>query len=244
VERLFTSVTDQEYAAVVWVFVESGNVRVELHTGTGFFPDPNMASLKRATPTRGITTLWIVTIQGMIATGTAGRIRVVAHEAPATFYVDAAMVVKNAYAPAEGVFVADNTATDLWYKTYDALQESKDPKTTYDIAGIDFFEYDKGGYPDDEIKTGDTIKVIDEEIGINSSLRVIKKSFNALEPWSTARFEVSNVPNRLTGLVQAIIDKDKDFNRAIINRAVRLKEQAVQERATAGRPIIEFSEVT
>ena len=74
-------------------------------------------------------------------------------------------------------------------------------------------------------------------------MRVIKKSFNALEPWSTARFEVSNVPNRLTGFIQRIFDKEKDFNRAIVNRAVRLTQQVSQERATAGKPIVEFSEL-
>lgn len=242
VERTFTAVTDKEYASVVWVFVESGNVRVELKTGTNFFPDENIASVKRATPTRAQTTLWVVTIQGLIASGTSGAIRVLAHEGAATFYVDAAMVVANAYAPEEGVFIADNSATTLWYETYDALQEAKDPKLTYDVDGLDLFEYDRVGYSVDQITPGDTIKVLDEELLIDVSLRCTKKTNDLLEPWKS-KFEISNAPKRLTSTVQTLKINDQNNARALANRAVRMTQQISLERATAGAPIIEFAEL-
>lgn len=242
IQRTFTAIADKEYASVVWVFVESGNVRVELKTGTNFFPDENIASVKRATPTRAQTTLWVVTIQGLIATGTSGAIRVLAHEGAATFYVDAAMVVESAYAPTEGVFIADNSATTLWYETYDALQDAKDPKLTYDVDGLDLFEYDRAGYSGDQITPGDTIKVVDEELGIDVSLRCIKKNSDILEPWKT-RFEISNAPKRITEEVENLKMRDLANARTVANRAIRIAQQFSLERATASAPVIEFAEL-
>ncbi len=243
IERTFTAITDKEYASIVWVYVETGgSVRVELRTGTNFFPDENIESAKRATPIRAQTTLWVVTIQGLIASGTSGAIRIVAHEGAATFYVDAAMVVENAYAPAEGTFIADNSATTLWYETYDALQDAKDPQLTYDIEGIDLFEYDKAGYSGDEITPGDVIKVADEELNINLSLRCVKKTADLLEPWR-ARFEISNAPNRITKQIEFLKAKETAVALAVINRAVRLSQQVSLQRAVEGTPVIEFAEL-
>lgn len=242
VERTFTAVTDKEYASVTWVFVESGKVRVELRTGTSFYPDENVESLKKATPTRAQTTLWIVTIQGLIAAGTSGSMRIVAQDGAATFYVDAALVLQNAYAPTEGVFIGDNSATDLWHETYTALQDAKDPRLTYDVDGLDLFEYDKAGFADDEIIPGDTITVNDEELGISAQLRCVKKSFDILEPWR-ARFEVSNSPNRLTKQVERQKKKELDSARAVANRAVRLTQQFAVERGTSRQPTIEIAEL-
>lgn len=244
IERTFTAVTDKEYAAACWVFVASGQVRFELHTGTSFYPDLGLASAKRATPVRAQTTLWTITIQGLIATGTAGKVRVVAHEGPAVFYVDAAMAVKSAYIPAEDVFVPDNSATDpLWYKTYDELQLSKDPKVTYDVNGLDLFEYDPGGYPDDEIETGDTIKVIDDDLGITTSLRCMKKSFNPLTPWDTANMEFTNVPEKITKLIRSVIRRVDDVGKTTGYKGVKAFHQARREGATSASAIMEFSEL-
>jgi hypothetical protein len=245
VGRSFAAFPEKEYAAVVWVFVEANSkVRVELETGTTFFPDPNIESVKRSIPVRSQDTMWIVTIQGLIANGVLGQVRILSHEngSTSTFYVDAAMVVENAYAPGEGVFIADNSATTLWYETYDALQEAKDPKLTYDVDGLDLFEYDRAGYSGDQITPGDTIKVVDEELGINESLRCTKKNSDILEPWKT-RFEISNAPKRITEEVENLKMRDLANARTVANRAIRIAQQFSLERATASAPVIEFAEL-
>jgi hypothetical protein len=243
VERFFSSLTGSEYSAVVWVFVEAGGrIRAELRTGGNIFPPEELSTLSRATPVRSITTQWIITIQGFVSTGTSGSIRIVAHEGAATFYVDAAEVFKSAYPPVEGVFIADNSSTELWYKTYDFLQDSKDPKLTYDVDGLDLFEYDKAGHSADEINVGDTIKVRDEDLGIDASLRTVKKTQAILEPWKS-RFEFTNAPNRLTDLIEQTRKRSELTNRAVANKAIRMFQQTVLERGTAKRPTIEIIEL-
>jgi hypothetical protein len=243
VERFFGALTGFEYSAIVWIFVEAGGrVRVELRTGGQIFPPEELVTLGRATPVRSVTTQWIVTIQGFISSGTLGSIRIISHEGAATFYVDAAAVFQSAYPPVEGVFIGDNTATELWYRTYDFLQDSKDPKLTYDVDGLDLFEYDKAGFTADQITVGDTIQIRDEELGIDASLRNVKKTQPILEPWK-ARLEFTNFPNRITDMVEATRKRSELTNRAVANKAIRMFQQTVLERGTAKRPTIEITEL-
>ena len=244
IQRTFTAVTDKEYAAMVWCFVEAGGrVRVEIEGGTNVFPSTTLDRAKVATPTRAIDTLFVITLQGLVSNGTDGKIKIMAHRGAATFYADAAMVVENAYAPSEGVFIADNSATTLWHKTYDSLQEAKNPVTTYDVQGLDLFEYDQAGFADDQIQVGDTITVADEDLTVEAELKCTKKNTNMLEPYRCT-FELSHQPRKLSEFINGLLDSDAMAARAIFNRAIRLTQQISLERGTSGRPTIEIAELT
>lgn len=243
--RSFGTQVEKEYASVVWVFVVANSkVRVELLAGTNLFPPSEIVSVKRSIPVRTVDTFWIVTIQGLIANGIIGQVRILSHEngSTSTFYVDAAMVVESAYAPAEGIFYADNSATTLWYETFDELQRTKNPQLTYDVEGLDLFEYDRAGFSGDQIVPGDIVKIIDEELGIDVQLRCLRKDSDLLEPWKT-RFEISTEPMRLSEQVQFLKERDLLNGRALANRGVRLSQQTSLERATASAPVIEFAEL-
>lgn len=189
----FAAENGKEYSAVVYLIVESGRVRVELEAGD-VFPGPNISSLKRATPSSETTQKWIVVIEGFVATGTSGKINILSHEGAATFYVCSVMLVQSAYAPNPDKFVADNGATELWYAAYDKLQTLKNVRHVYTVSIADFYEFGSGT---DVLAIGDKILVKDDELGINAYLRIVRKSFDLLEPW-IAEIEVDTVIPRLS----------------------------------------------
>lgn len=181
IERTFVAEVDKEYSSLVWLFVESGRVRVELEAGN-IIPEKQLGQ-KRATPTVASTTKFIVRTEGLIATSTSGKIRIVAHEGAAVFYVDSAGVFPTPYAPNSDRFVADNEATLLWYATFDELQRKKILAEKVTLSAVDLYEtIEFEGQ--NQISIGDKISVIDSKLGVNSSVRVIKKSIDVLQPWN------------------------------------------------------------
>lgn len=184
----FTAVVNKEYAAVVYLFVTSGKVRVVLDAGDRIPDDTIQPSNKSISASTKPQT---VSIQGVIATQTTGRLYVMAHEGPATFYVDSAMVVQSPYAPDTNNFVADNSASTLWYETYDELQriEAEADLKQYSVSFTDLYE---AGIGTDAINLGDLITVTDTNIGVNEQVRVTAKRFNGLEPWRDGALELSS----------------------------------------------------
>jgi len=239
VQRTFTAVSGKEYASLVWIFVESGRVRIELEAGD-IVPEKELGQ-KRATPTIGATTKFIVKTEGLVATDTDGKIRVVAHEGAATFYVDSAFVGETAYAPNSDRFVADNDATQLWYATFDELQKKKVVAEKISLSAVDLYEtIEFSGQ--NKISIGDLIEVIDFKLGIDTFVRVVKKSFDLLQPWN-AQFEVSSSPNRFT---TDYIDRIKRENTIGTAQARQFSRTALATRNLLGsvnNPVVEILKI-
>lgn len=211
VYREFVTEIGSEYAAVIYFTVVTGRVRVELVT-TEAYPGREVKSNKAATPTVTGAQFFIASIDGLVALGTTGSVRIVAHEGPADFYVDSVMVVKSPYAPNSDRFVADNMATELWYEAFDYLQKNKSPEIQYSINASDLYEMGIGA---DAFRLGDNLTVTDPALGISSALRIVRKSFNIVMP-NEATFEFSNVARRLTDFV-----RDTKYKQQIVTRAMQ-----------------------
>ncbi len=189
IKREFTTVVGKEYAAVVYLYIVSGRVRAELATQLTQFPPADLEN--RASPV-GQTGKFIITLQALIATATTGEIRIVSHEGPAEFYVDSVMVVESPYAPNQDHFVADNAATELWYKTYDELQKQKVVAEKYLVDVADFYE---AGIGTDKFSVGDKILVYDSQLLISGYVRIVRKTFDLLQPHNCS-MDVNNSPDR------------------------------------------------
>lgn len=184
----FDTVVGKEYAAVFYFFVTSGKVRVVLDVGEQVPDDtvqPENKSFSASTYAK------VCSLQGVIATQTTGRLYIMSHEGPATFYADSAMVVQNPYPPDHTVFVADNSATTLWYEAYDELQriENEADLKQYSVSFSDLYE---AGIGTDVINLGDKITVTDTNIGVNEQVRVTAKRFNAKESWKDLTLELAS----------------------------------------------------
>jgi hypothetical protein len=239
IQRTFTAVVGKEYASLVWIFVESGRVRIELEAGT-IIPEKELGT-NRATPVVASTTKFIVKTEGLVATATAGKIRVVAHEGAATFYVDSAVVVDTAYAPNSDKFVADNGATELWYATFDELQRKKVVAEKISLSAVDIYET-AAFAGTNKISVGDLITVIDTKLGINTSVRVVKKSFDLLQPWN-AQFEVNTAPDRFTSDYSKRIQRENTIGSAYARQASRMALATRNILGSTNQPVIEISQI-
>lgn len=189
IKREFTTVVGKEYAAVVYLYIVSGRVRAELATQLTQFPSADLEN--RASPI-GQTGKFIITLQALVATATTGEIRILSHEGPAEFYVDSVMVVESPYAPNQDHFVADNAATELWYKTYDELQKQKVVAERYLVDIADLYE---AGIGTDKFSVGDKVLVYDSQLLISGTIRIVKKTFDLLQPHN-CNLDVNNSPQR------------------------------------------------
>lgn len=233
----FTAVEDEEYSAVVYLTVASGRVRVELATADSF-PGRDISSEKAATPAVTSAENFIISIDGVIASGTSGRLSVVAHEGSAVFYVDSVMVVKSAYAPSSDRFVADNMATELWYETYDELQKRKVAQTQWSIGLSDLYEM---GIGTDQIMLGDTLTVTDTALGIsNAAVRVLRKSFSIVQP-NEATFEFTNSTRRLSDFLKDTKRRQQIFSRALQRRVTALVDSVRAQQGTARAPVLRIA---
>lgn len=238
VYREFDAVVGSEYAAVVNIIVVSGRVRVELSAGETF-PDKNITSLKRATPTTSGTQRWTVTIEGLVSSGTAGRISVLMHEGAAEYYVDSVMVVKSAYAPSADRFVADNSATELWYLTYDELQRLKDASQN---VNVDIADLHEAGDAADLLKVGDTITVADSKFSYSTSIRILGKSFDLLEPWN-CQVSVSEPFGTFTQDYKDIKIRENIFGKSLSRNSTRIAKSLRSSIGSKKQPIITISEL-
>lgn len=177
IKRTFVATVDKEYSAVVYIYVVSGKVRAELADGAGTeFPDVK----KDDYATTG-TGKKVIALQALVAGDTSGEVRILAHGGAAEFYVDSVMVVESAFAPSSERFIADNAATELWYAAFDDLQNKKVAESRYTLDIVD--KYEAASVGSDKFSVGDKITLIDSVLSINTQLRIVRKSWNLIEPW-------------------------------------------------------------
>lgn len=236
IKRTFTSVVDKEYSAVVYVYVVSGKVRVELADNadaTVVFP----VVKNDAYASTGVNVKVTFSVQPFIAQSTTSEVRIVAHKGAAEFYVDSAMVVESAYAPNQERFVADNGATQLWYAAFDDLQNKKVAESRYTLEVVDKYEKDSTG--SDKFSTGDRITLIDSVLGINTALRIIRKSWNLIEPWK-ASMEVNTSNKVSTDEYKDRRQRETKLATGLTRQTTRLTDTLRQVIGTDKQPSVEI----
>lgn len=236
IKRTFTSVVDKEYSAVVYVYIVSGKVRVELadnSDATVVFPA--VKDDKYASTTTGAKAIFAV--QALIAKSTTSEVRIVAHKGAAEFYVGSVMVVESAYAPNQDRFVADNGATELWYAAFDELQRKKVAESRYTLDIVDKYEIASSGT--DKFTTGDRITLIDSVLGINTALRIVRKSWNLLEPWKCS-MEVNTANKVSTDEYKDRRQRETKLATGLTRQTTRLTDTLRQVIGTDKQPSVEI----
>lgn len=237
----FDTVVDKEYAAVIYLVVTSGKVRLVLDVGDKV-PDDSIQSAKKATGTSPPTKKYTVSISGVIATQTTGTLYILAHEGPATFYVDSAMIVESPYAPDHKSFVADNSATTLWYETYDDLVRIKAESDLKQYA-VSFADLYEAGIGTDLINLGDLITITDANFSINDSVRVVAKRFNALEPWKDGSIELASQYRRARDEVYERKRREQEISASLQSQITNLTEQLSTNVGSDRRGYVIFREI-
>ena len=170
----------------VWVYIQSLAAgaklyfRVKVGSDEYFPQNPNTGEDEAFIENTG----WYqVIVEGGDATINNGELEIFVSGGSATFYVDSACVVLNEYMPDENQFFTYDSRTVLWGDVITDLQQNNSPRTRYEISMVDLYEHDSTQYSSLEFKVGDDVDLIDSGLGLNTTVRVLKKVWNLLKPW-------------------------------------------------------------
>lgn len=243
VKRTFKTVAGEQYAAIVYGYVDSGSVRAQLRSGSYIFPPPSQEN--RGTTPVGSKTPFVIELEGFEAQGATSTIEIVAHDGPATFYVDSAIVVHSPYLPEKDKFVADNAMTELWYKCFDELQDKLGIDRQVTVSAIDLHELDNSG---DEINVGDTISVDDSVLGTSLGVRITAKTFDIVSPWLAefeAEYNANNVlpRRRFTDEYYNRRKRENDISRTLARKVTRLTGQMKSDIFSNKRAKVQISSI-
>lgn len=243
VKRTFKTIAGGQYAAIVYGYVDSGSVRAQLRSGSYIFPPPSQEN--RGTTSVGSKTPFVVELEGFEAQGATSTIEIVAHNGPATFYVDSAIVVKSPYLSEKDKFVADNSMTELWHKCFDELQTKLGIDRQVTVGAIDLHELDNSG---DEINVGDTILVDDSVLGTSLSVRITAKTFDIVSPWLAdfeAEYNANNVlpRRRFTDEYYKRRKRENDIARTLARKVTQLTGQMKSDIYSDKRAKVQISSI-
>ncbi|RMD51980.1 hypothetical protein D6827_00980 [Candidatus Parcubacteria bacterium] len=169
------------YSFVIYTIVESGSIRVE---GRNYAPSVSL-SYDLLFASKGSSSLTnakvTIIINGLsVDSDKTIDISIVANGGPATYYVDSIMAVEAPAAPDPSQFIAVQGRRQLWEEAYDFLIMNQQ-KTEVNFDFYDSFAVDSTN----EIKVGDIISIIDNDLGINESIKIIEKQFDIRKPWQS-----------------------------------------------------------
>lgn len=126
------------------------------------------------------------------------RVRVVADEDGTEFYFDAAQLAPRAEAP--DTFVEDRASNRLWRAANEELEASAQPKDKFTVDVLDLERLLPDVFDPDELVLGGTVRVIDRDLGLDFTSRIIEIQRNELKEGAT-QITISNRPEDLTGFL-------------------------------------------
>jgi hypothetical protein len=95
------------------------------------------------------------------------------------FFIDSVQIAEG---PEVSPFVVGDAADILYAEANNYLQFHKDPAVEYDLNLFDLYESDPSKFSEEQFNIGDTIRVVDSELAIDSNLLVVKKQFQPRNP--------------------------------------------------------------
>jgi hypothetical protein len=195
----FSVVLSQEkpwlsYRAVV--YLQSGNIRLELVTNTGtVYP---LAPALNVPKQKGTITEFGMEGLPLWNTGaTTAQLRIVQNglAGTAVFYVAGVQATNS---PTHQPFAEYSTSNRLWQAANDKLLESASPVIAYSGTLLDLNRIDPTVWADAAIELGGTLRVTSPRLGLAGTARVVEVERDYLHPGDT-RVSISSRQRDLTG---------------------------------------------
>ena len=167
--------------AQIAVFVVSGKVRLEWDVADAdgiFVTLPDTGDVAH---TAGLLNQWTDADKTLAIGGVdllndydaaAFRVRVVAHDGPAEFYLDAAQVTQTA--SGHEIYYNGLASNDLWRASNRFLREWWRPLFSYDCDALDLHRLYPEQYRHDRLQLGTPVSVWDDELGIDVETRIVE----------------------------------------------------------------------
>lgn len=225
VSQNITLEVDSFYSFYIWVFIDSGSVKIELNDGTNDQP----TFLGEVASSNVIGSFVRIQVEGIKAVGTSGVIKILSTSANSTFYIDSFFLEKSASLTSPEDFYEISGARRLWDLGFDELQKFKNTKNKYTVSIVDLFQADPDSFPYDQLEIGDTVTVQDDELGIDITARIQKKTFDIVEPYN-ASLEIDNFRERISKTIRSETIKNKRERRKL----ALLKGKTDNDKQTSG----------
>lgn len=181
IEATFTATVGKRYSCLVNLWVSGspyGQVRVELDVGT-ITPEDGAEQSKIATTVVTSDQRFVIAIGGVTAQSASGKLRVVAHQGQAIYYVDSVMVTETDVPPPIDQFIAESSGAELWKAAYRYAQGKGEVQKEIEASIHDLYAINDT----DEFQIGDQISIIDSDLSVNESVRIPRKQFNLRKAW-------------------------------------------------------------
>jgi hypothetical protein len=199
-QRIETSAANPYVSGYVKVYVQTGQVRVELvawSQAKGETVYPTGANLATSSGTGAWLDLGVSGIDFQAIGATHAKIRIVQHgPTPAVFYVDAGQITNSA---SQQPFIEGSGGTRLWQAANARLRAQGGPAVSYSAALVDLARLDGATWGQDAaLVLGGTVRVTQPTLGVALTTRVVGIQRDYLVPGNTT-ITLSTKPEDLTG---------------------------------------------
>ena len=198
----------EAHSCLVHLYISSGRIHVRLTDDKG-----TVFEHKTASGTTGFVTIEVENFLPIASAGDTTDVKLEIEQegaANADFYVDFAQITQS---PQNRQALDGRSADILYERGYDHLSEAKDPEYVYSVSFHDLYAEDPTENPYDRIGLGDTISVIDEELGIDAAPRVKQITRNLLDPTEVS-IEAGAVSEGMGKVAEIVQDQHRDRNRS------------------------------
>lgn len=162
-------VANQTWSIVATVYITSGSVALAIQE------DEDTGYVAASDATGWVT----LVLENIYVTDSDIDVYLLSATASSDFYVDSVQVTKTVE-PQRFANVCEKK--QLWNESFDKLQSVADARVTYSCQFADLYRIDPASYPFSEIGLGDTVTIVDDELDINVSVKVVEQRDNVFEP--------------------------------------------------------------
>jgi hypothetical protein len=229
------------FSGYVTFWLVSGAVRVELLDVTNGRRYPTNDDGRAYTTKRGVwVDLGVAGIDLYKEGCTQIQIHIVsdADGADTIFYLDSAQITQSA---GQLPFYPGDGALELWKAANDELILRGVPRTTVNIDIVDLTRIDDSIWPYDDLDLGDVVRVVDDDLDVSVTTRLVELSRNHLIP-GTTRVQLSNKPEDLTDALLRPRRRKRIVSAPSIGYDdPRIADPAITAHANAGEIIYNFA---
>ena len=183
------------------IWVVSGAVQLQFinqgSTVDTIFPPPDDAPAQTTVVGQWVNNLVVAGIDFNELSSTAVKLRVLAHDAAAEWYMDAVQVTQTA-GGFDG-FHEGRGSNDLWLAGNVFLAENATPRIAFNVQASDLERLHPADFTNAKLVVGGDVQVVDSDMGLDIEARIITLKRDLLHP-GNSQITLSNRPEDMSGL--------------------------------------------
>ena len=183
------------------IWVVSGAVQLQLinqgSTVDTIFPPPDDAPAVTSVVGQWVNNLAVAGIDFNTLSSTALKLQVLAHDAAAEWYMDAAQLTQTA--GGANAFRDGRASNALWITGNSFLADKATPRVSFSVQASDLERLHPAEFTNAKLVVGGDVQVVDSDMGLDIAARIINLQRDLLHP-GNSQITLSNRPEDMSGL--------------------------------------------